>query len=174
MVFITELKKGWILSSCFKSLLFSRPFYKNLKNKLHKTFFNCCLIWMWNLNFHRKVKVKQSHYGPGQAQMFPGDLGSQISRQSTYEVGKVVSRKHLPPFPNEIFLELIAVRSWVKPRAVVRPEGLCKWKIPLTTSVIEPATFRIVTQCLNQLRHSVLRSFFVWEGSLLKILEFRV
>jgi hypothetical protein len=38
-----------------------------------------------------KVKVKLSHYKPGQALMFAGGWGSQISRQSTYEGGKVVS-----------------------------------------------------------------------------------
>jgi len=53
--------------------------------------------------------------------------------------------------PQEIFLVLISVRGCVDPRAIVQPpEGLCR--------KIETATFRIVAQCLNQLRYGVLQT----------------
>ena len=78
----------------------------------------------FRVKYTAKIKVEQSHYRPGQALRVPGGWGSQISRQSAHEGGKVVSPTH-------------------------RPEGLCQWKIPVTPSAIEPVTFRLVAQCLT-------------------------
>ena len=102
-----------------------------------------------------KIKIKQSHYRTGEALRVPVGRGSQISRQSPHESGKFVSLTHRPPLPQEIFLIHISVRGWVDPRTIVRPERLCQWKTTMILSGIETVTFRLVAQCLNQMRYFV-------------------
>ena len=102
--------------------------------------------------------------GTLQAQMFPGGQGSQISIIGPLKC-KVVTITHRPPSPpspQPIFLVLFSVRGWVDLRVIVRPEGLCQWKIQTTTLGIERVTFRLIAQCLNQLRHVV--PTYEWNG----------
>jgi len=113
--------------------------------------------------------VKQSHYRPGQALRVPGSWGSQTSRQSTHEGGKDVSPTHRSPLaPRKYSRYSFLLEVEFAPRAIVRPEGLCQWKIPLTPSGIEGATLRLVAQFLNQLRHCV-PSTNRWSGKYIEI-----
>jgi hypothetical protein len=64
-------------------------------------------------------------------------------------------------YPQGISPVLISVTGWVDPRAIVLPERLCQWKIPMIPSGIETATFRLVARCLNQLRYSVRSKYAV-------------
>jgi hypothetical protein len=101
---------------------------------------------------HRKVK--QSHYRPGQALKVPGGWGSRISRQSAHEGGKIVSPTHRPQKKKKKIPGTHFCYRLSRPQGHSAAEGY-QWQIPMTPSGIEPATFRLVAQCLIQLRHHV-------------------
>ena len=78
----------------------------------------------------------------------PGGWGFYITRQSAYDSRKMVSYTHWPPLhPRRCPFHSFVLQYESTP---VRPEGLCQWKIPMIPSEIEPTTFRLVAQCLNQ------------------------
>jgi len=118
-----------------------------------------------------KKKIKQTRYKPGVAQRVPGSYSSQISWQRQRMVVSLSALDTSLLYPQEIHMVLISVRGWVDPRALVRPEGLCHWKIPMTPSGIEPATSRFLLQSrwtvVLQLEWSVLQ----W--TLREILEYK-
>jgi hypothetical protein len=111
----------------------SEPYWRHgCKSTFFSIFIFCCVGGGLSMSpYSRKkvkmVTVKQFHYRPGQALRVPRGSGSQISRQSANEGGEFVSPTHRPPLP--------------------------PGNIPMTPSGIEPATFRLLAQCLNQLSH---------------------
>jgi hypothetical protein len=88
--------------------------------------------------------------------MFQEAEAPRISRQSANECDKVVSPTHWPSLsPENIPGTHFCYR-------LSSPLGHSQCKIAMTTSGIEPATFRLVVQCLNQLLHRVPPTRIVW------------
>ena len=127
----------WIFRFCHLSLVRRRGSWVSTVTRLRAGRF-----WVRNPG----NKVKQSYYGPWgfqevEASRFQDNRHVKVVRLSAIHTVRL--------YPQEIFLVLISAKGWVDSRAIVRPDGLCQWKIPVTPSGIEPATFRLVAQCLG-------------------------
>jgi hypothetical protein len=97
----------------------------------------------------------QYHCRPGQALRVPGGWGSQISRQSAHEGGKFSALRtgRLTPRKYSWYSFLLETESIPGPQCS-RKDYVNK-KSQMTPSGIETATFRLVAQCINQLRYRV-------------------
>ena len=85
---------------------------------------------------------------PGQALRIPGSWGSQNSRQSVRKGDKVVTPTYRSPLrPRKYSYDSFLLEAESTHSAAGR--------IRSVKSSIEPATFRLLAQCLNELRHRV-------------------
>ena len=84
-----------MLSSGKMLILWRKTSYKKIQ-----LVFYMVTVSMNKRHFYLRIYlIKQSHYRLGEVLWVPGGWGSQISRQSAHEGGKVVSPTHRPPLP---------------------------------------------------------------------------
>ena len=120
-------------------------------------------------------------YKKGKAVPLQAWSGPEVSRKLRYpdlmtpaqDGGKVVNLMHRPPLPQEIHLVIISVRGCVDPWAIMRREGLCHRKIPVTPSGIEPTTCRFVAYCLNHYVTARPRSDIYTDSNGKKVLQIK-
>ena len=128
----------------------------------------CCYYWLgiytYSVAMSSNVFIRGFQKICGKAiplQSWTGPEGSRRLRLTDFKTVYVWMWEGCQPYApaaftaQEKFLVLISVRGWVKTRDLVRPERLCQRKIAVRPSWIEPATFLLVGQYLNQLRHRV-------------------
>jgi len=82
----------------------------------------------------------------GSGSQISGNRHMKVVRSWTVRTGHLYLSRNIPGTRS---------RGWVDPRAIVRPEELRQWKIPMTSLGVESVIFRLVAHCLNQHGHHV-------------------
>jgi len=98
---------------------------------------------------------------PGETLRVPGGWGPQVSIQSAHEDGKVVSLKHRPLLPPGNTPGTHFCCRLSRPQCHSAAGRIMSINTPMTPSGIEPATFRLVAQHLNNWATAVPTSLFV-------------
>ena len=108
--------------------------------------------WLNHKFLRGQLMVKLPHYRSGQALRASGGWGSQNFKTLGTWRWKGSQPYALTIFtPRKYSWVLIFVKGRVGPRNLVQPEGLGQWKITVTPLRIDPASFWLVAQFLNQL-----------------------
>ena len=115
------------------------------------------------------LKVKQPRYRSGVAQRVPGKLRFPDFMTTALDGDRLSALRTGRLYPQEMLLVLISVRGWVDLRAIVRSGGLCQGKIPMTSSGIEPETFRFVAQHLNRCATAVPTNVIIHRKTITKV-----
>jgi len=125
------------------------------KRKVYRTNVNVCYMHLYLKRSEQSYPIKDMDRPLGLQDI----EGPRISRQSAHERHMKVVRlsalrtAHL--YSQQTPLIVIIFRGWGDTGAIVRPERLGQWKIPMSSSAVEPNTFRLLAQCYNNQRHRV-------------------
>jgi hypothetical protein len=127
--------------------------FKCHKNTIKQRVNNCqwCLYGIHSMRLVKHIPL----IGLDRLLQLPEVVAPRISRQSAHEGEMVVSSAHglpLPPRRHPWYSFLLEAESTPGSEC---SQGLSQWKIPITPSVINPATFWLVMQCFNQLHHHI-------------------